>query len=470
MPSSRGPKRTILIADFREPRGLINISDLIKGDPDRWRHLRQAINQQRKNAPDRPLARCLLCEEPVYIRVQSQGRGTDEGTPVFTHFPGSMISCPWHDDSKFAPDDPRAAQYKGRQETAHHKWLCQTIAEIVKSDPRCSQVQIERYRRPAIEQRGRFPDVLVQLLGLGEIAIEVQLSKPFATEVVARQMHYEHENVGLVWVFVELPDPLPQGFQDVITSQRGNAFLFDQDALNASLQENTLVLKALLESNDGKTYEMRWVRLDDLRRGRGSALFVEDRRSGRLLLNCQQVRKQWWKAMQSEADKTGWQLAESTHFKQVWLAILQSTPGLDLWSDEIIKKFGGTAWSTFTEIVLILFSLVHSAAEGKEVNYKTEHKIKGMLTSMMNSVLENKKFRPYATMFAKFTCLPAVSVMLRLDSLERKLKSVEGGTSQTSEMDPLWKAMAQLFPEVLNPIVRQELDDLHQLPNWAANK
>lgn len=62
---------------------------------------------------------------------------------------------------------------------------------------------------------------------LGRFALEAQLSKRFAPGISAHHLNYEREGVNLIWIFFELAAPLPQGFHDVITMQRGNAFLFD---------------------------------------------------------------------------------------------------------------------------------------------------------------------------------------------------------------------------------------------------
>ena len=95
-----------------------------------------------------------------------------------------------------------------------------------------------------MEEHGRYPDVYAEMEGLGKFAFEVQLSKPFIFEIAARHLHYEAEGISLIWVFHELADELPQGFRDVITAQRGNAFVFDQSAFEASVAADRLTLSA----------------------------------------------------------------------------------------------------------------------------------------------------------------------------------------------------------------------------------
>jgi hypothetical protein len=76
-------QRTIEIADFELPRGAITIQQLIAMEHPTWDHLRAEINLRRKGQPDRPLARCRLCNSPVYIKAQSTRDGL---VPLFAHF------------------------------------------------------------------------------------------------------------------------------------------------------------------------------------------------------------------------------------------------------------------------------------------------------------------------------------------------------------------------------------------------
>lgn len=52
-------------------------------------------------------------------------------------------------------------------------------------------------------------------------------------------------------------------------------------------------------------------------------------------------------------------------------------------------------------------------------------------------------------------------------SLVRKLAEAKQGGEQIGGSHPLWQAMARLFPEIFNGLVRAELQDLGRLPNWA---
>ena len=234
-------QRTVRIADFELPRGAITIEQLMAMEPSTWEHVRGQITRRRRKDPERPLARCRQCRGSVFVRAPGPGQSD---FPIFIHHSGEGTNCPWYQGVNLTPDNARAAQYQGHQETALHRSLCDKIAELLKREPRCTKISVDRYLKPQVEERGRYPDVYAEMEGLGKFAFEVQLSKPFIFEIAARHLHYEAEGISLIWVFHELADELPQGFRDVITAQRGNAFVFDQSAFEASVAADRLTLSA----------------------------------------------------------------------------------------------------------------------------------------------------------------------------------------------------------------------------------
>lgn len=58
--------------------------------------------------------------------------------------------------------------------------------------------------------------------------------------------------------------------------------------------------------------------------------------------------------------------------------------------------------------------------------------------------------------------------LLERPSLMRIIAEAREAEAQTGQEHPLWRAMARLFPEVLDGLVRAELADLGQLPEWAT--
>lgn len=437
----------------------------MKMPPETWGHLRNEINRRRQQDPDRPLARCRLCKGPVFIRSQFT-RG--EHAPVYAHYPESPGDCPWHHGSNLKPDDARAAQYQGHQERALHRWMCDAIAELLAKDHRTTLVTVDTYRRPAIEKRGRYPDVYAELDGLGRFAIEVQLSKPFAPEIAARHIHYEAEGVNLIWVFRELEAELPQGFQDVITLQRGNAFLFDDAAMAASHERETLIISALLESDRSGFLKARLVALDDLDRSTGRAVFLEDRRSERLLEYCRAGRTKWWEALaKAPPDKHNFPFNQPG-FIPAWDSIRMYVPALSPWKQECWQELSVRGDRHFAELAAILFSIARTAATGKDRVYLTRYTGPGALLAMLNAKISAGEFMSYADLIATMLAATPARDRLERPSLLKAFETARYTAAQVQPGHPVWSAVTRLFPEIFDSLRRAELDDLQKLPLWAG--
>lgn len=458
-------QRTIEIADFELPRGPVNIAQLMAMPRATWEHLRSEINRRRQQDPSRPLARCRLCKGPVFIRSHFAG---GEHSPVYAHYPESPADCPWHQGINLKPDDARAAQYHGHQECALHRWMCDTIAELVSKDPRCTLVTVDTYRRPAIEKRGRYPDVYAEIKGLGKFAIEVQLSKPFAPEIAARHLHYEAEGVALIWVFRQLEAELPQGFHDVITLQRGNAFLFDDPALVASAERGTLTLSALIEGEHGDFFEPRLVTLDELDHSTGRAVFLEDRRSARLLDYCRAGRIKWWEAFAAAPpDKFDYPFSQDS-FLPAWDSIRTFIPALSPWKQQCWTELFCRGDHHFAELAAILFSIARTAATGKDRVYVTRYTGSGALLAMLNAKLTSQAFMPYAALIETMLAATPARDRLARSSLARTFEQARREAEQIQPGHPVWSGVARLFPEIYDGLRRAELNDLGKLPQWAG--
>ena len=458
-------QRTIEIADFELPRGAVPIGQLMAMPRATWDHLRNEITRRRQQDPAKPLARCRLCQGPVFIRSHFAG---GEHAPVFAHYPESPADCPWYDGINLTPDDARAMQYRGHQETALHRWMCDTIAEFVQRDPRCRKVTVDTYRRPAVEKRGRYPDVYAELEGLGSFAIEVQLAKPFAPEIAARHLHYEAEGVALIWVFRELPAELPQGFHDVITLQRGNAFLFDDAAFAASNHRGTLALTALLENDRGGFLKPREVGLDDLDRSSGRSVFLEDRRSNRLLAYCKAGRDKWWEAFRQAPPADFDYPFDQACFMPAWDSIKAFIPELSPWKRQCWEVEFVRGDRLFAELAAILFSIARTAMAGKDRVYVTKFSDGSALTSMLNAKLAAHAFMPFATLIETMLAATPARDRLERTSISRSLTFAKQGAAQVQPGHPVWAGATRLFPEIFDGLRREELADLGRLPAWAS--
>lgn len=430
-----------------------------------WEHLRSEINRRRRLNPDRPLARCRLCEGGVFIRAQAVG---NDRIPLYAHFPESSRSCPWYEGSTIKLDDARAAQYQGHQESALHRYLCQTIEILAKTDSRCRHSAVNTYLRSEIHERGRWPDVFLDMGELGRFALEIQLSKPFAPEIVARHIHYELEGVHLIWIFHNLEDPLPQGFRDVITMQRGNAFTIDDDAIAESCERNTLMLNCFLEDERGGYLKPRLVALDDLDTTSGRSVFLKDRRSERLQRLCRDGRKRWWNALIKARAANPDYPFNNESFAPAWASLRAYIPELSDWREDFWAVHLEKGRPHLAMLFSILCSVAHSAKEGTDTLYITRYSGDGALLAMLNSKLSAATFAPYADLIEMFLANTARSELLQRSSLRKCLAIARGSMTQIGPDHPVWRAMALLFPEALNGLVRAEMQDLARLPKWAG--
>ncbi|MCH2220524.1 MAG: hypothetical protein MK097_09405 [Dechloromonas sp.] len=387
---------------------------------------------------------------------------------MYAHYPEADRQCPWYEGNNLRPDDARAAQYQGHQESALHRRLCSTIEQLVKADPRCAHTAVNTYLRPEIHKRGRWPDVYADLSDLGRFALEVQLSKPFAPEIAARHVHYDAEGVALVWIFNSLEDPMPQGFHDVVAMQRGNAFVFDDEAEAASIERGTLVLKCFLEDGLGGWREPRMIGLDELQTGAGRSAFVEDRRSEALKLRCKQHRSRWWDAMKKAGKERPNSPEYSEHHEDGWADMKAAVPGLWQWERDFWTERSHRARAHTAVLYAILCSIAHSAEAGRPILHVTKFSGDSAVLSMLNSKLSGADFKHCANLIETFVRATALSDLLEKPSLRRIIAEAQATDAQVKEDHPLWRAMARLFPEVLDGLVRAELDDLGQLPCWAS--
>lgn len=455
-------QRTIEIADFELPRGPVAIGELLAMPRADWEHLRAEINRRRIEARDRPLAVCRLCQKAVYIKSVA---GKDGHAPLFAHLGEGLSDCPWFTGNPLRPDDARAAQYQGHQESALHAWMCRTIAEVAGRDLRCTDIAIDTYRRLTIAGRGLWPDVFFEMAGIGQFALEIQLSKPFAPEVAMRHLRYERGDVSLIWIFRDIDANPPQGFRDVITMQRGNVFLFDEAALKASIAQSKLILTCLLESPTGYL-KPRLVGLDELDLSAGRAVFLEDRRSAALAERCKAGRALWWKAFLKPPEGHDYTFEEA-EFGRAWTSIRAFVPTLPSWKSEWWQAHRSNGERHFAQFAAILFSIVHSAVAGADTLHISAYRGQGALVAMLNSKLTSIFFKPYADLFDLFLSRTSLADLLSRDSLKKLLLHAKLETAQIGPEHPVWAGARRLFPEVLDPILRTELEDLDQLPDWA---
>jgi hypothetical protein len=465
--SKATPKRIVRAAMFDGPIGPITADELLAMPEDTWGHLRDAVNDRRVDDPQRPLARCLRCGRGVFIRVMKVG---ERRLPLFVHFAHPDLNCEWHTTKTIRPDDARAAQYQGQQESELHRALCEKLAELLRADPRHRRSTIGDYHPPTESAHGRYPDVYVELEGLPAVTLEVQLSQTFAPEIAARGRYYGREDVALIWVLYGIAptdEDVPQSFRDVIRRHRGNAFVFDQVAMQASVKANTLTLRCFLKKEGGGFSRPRLVQLDDLTFPANGLPFFEDRRTPLLIGPAKEARERWLSAIACVDLNRGSAGYKITQFDPAYASLIRHVAGLREWVQEL-WELERRPKHHFFAVVTVLFSIARTAHSGKDRNLATLHSGKGAMVAMLNTRLHAEEYRRYAALIEAMLKGTASDRLLAAPSLVQHIRHAKDVEAQILPDHPMWEAAAYLFPEVLQPIVREELWELGELPPWAV--
>lgn len=429
----REPRRIIEEAIF-ENLGPLSARELILMPRSRWESLRAGITDHR-NGNKGLVARCVACGGQVYIT-------TSHGRPLFAHYQGSDPWCLWYSGRNKRPDDARAAQYRGKQESDMHRRMCELIAELAGLDERIKSTRVDEYLPPTESAHGRYPDVLVEWRDFGRFAVEYQMSHTFQTEVSQRCIHYDREGIPLLWVLSSFDaEHVPQAVSDVIHRHRGNAFVLDQKAVKASREQRTLVLTCHM--SNGVTYDKPvLVRFDALRFPENQLPFLEDRLTGPLLEQIKLKRLPYFHALRGWGDR----------MKNL------SLPELEPFAER----------QRVDRLVASAFSIVAEAA-GKPENFASDHpNIRAMLNTFQNS----GSLARYARLLITLIENTSQRELLKGKVGEHLQRSITGHrlghVEQVDKHAPEWQLLRELLPEALDPFIRRQLVDAGALPRWAS--
>ena len=423
---AKAPQR-IVEAAVIDRIGPVTAQELLAMPDDSWGLIRDQITDHR-NEKGGLVAKCMACNSPVYIRT-SRLRGI--ARPLFQHYAGSDPNCRWYQGRNIKPDDARALQYQGRQESNFHRLMCEQIAELVALDDRHIRHTVEQYLPPTENEHGRFPDIFVEWKGYGSFVVEFQMSGTFQTEISARCKHYEREDIPLLWILfgIDTTVNLPQSMIDVIRRHRGNAFVLDQAAIAASHEQKTLVLTCYLRNSVDGLDPAQLVRFDQLTVPRSKVPYHEDRIVGPRVAAIRELRRPWFDTLK--------------HWKD------RSYPIRDLDRPQSL-------------LVAAAFSIVATAANGKVINYASEQ---GSISALLNTYLHNGDFARYTDLLTQLIEHTAIGASVKSTVWEHIRRHRDD--NQADEHSTEWRLLRELLPESLDPVFREELTYLDALPAWA---
>ena len=454
----RKPKRTIELV-LLDRVGVISAKELVQLPTHKWVHLRQMITDAHKSNPSNDLAKCLLCGCPVFIQSKHlDGRKL----PLFVHY-GGAEHCPWSSGKTIHPKAARASQYQGNQESPAHRLLCDQVAKLAELDVRVSSATVSRYLPPTENAYGRFPDVLIQRHDGSRYAIEIQLSNTFQTEISERCLHYERENVPLIWLLLgtDFPQgPASQSFQDVIMRHRGNAFVLDMAAYAESKRRQKLIVKCYLQIDDSAFDAGQLVDLDDLTIPRSNVPYWKDCLTPLLLGKAESAREPWRIALRQRSPELDYDDFDQQPFLEANDNLCDRVEGLRKWQTQ--NRHG--RW-LFANLIAVAFSLLSYAA-GRFRNYATHQP---NVQGLMNSKLPSENMLPFATIMKTLLTQTAANSLLDGSVGKHLQRALADSQSEGLECCPvLWAAVSELFPEVFDRLLRLQLQELGELPPWAT--
>lgn len=466
----RQPTRTVETALVKRPTPggafellyTVSFRELLSMTSGEWGHLRDRASDHRNDSAIGLSIRCLRCGEPLFISTRRHG---NRNLPLFSHHSSARVTCPWNSGQTLSPDQVRALQYGGRQESELHARLCHILENAAKADPRYLGSTVDTYRKPETGEWGRYPDILVRWSHRPETAFEIQLSKTQQPEITGRESHYGKEQVSLIWVLYGLDlnaEQLPQSFDDIIRRHRGNAFVMDQASLEASNERGTVVLSCHLQGPDGKFEPPRLVTLDDLTYPPRGLPYLEDRVSAALLERCRRVRRRWHEALRAFPD------AE-------WRRRRRVPDELKAEIYAMKERYGsmstsGADESDFLLCVLVAFVMsiaAHAAKPGARLSYVTQPVPAAHLINlvMQRDDMGMQQYALIVQYLIENTTLKGRLPKSVDEHLERAFAAKTGNLCLTHEAE--WAVMAHLIPEVFDPRVREQMMYLGCLPTWV---
>ena len=304
-------------------------------------------------------------------------------------------------------------------------------------DARCkNEPTINKRLASTVSNKYKLPDVCFEWEGFGKFAVEFQMSNTFETEISDRSKFYEREGISLLWILaVDFPiNSLPQNFRDVIRRHRGNMFVLDRAAIDASIEQRTLMLTCILKNEEGFD-PPRLVRVDALTIPKKGCPYLEDRIIDPLLKKFESERNLWFGHVRAWRKVCGWETGD--RIKDLSIPV--------------------------SRLLAAAFSIYETARENP-INYASGHP---NIKAMLNNHLHHGHFKEYARL---------IETMLQNSSLKHLLSGTVGehitrcqSAPQKDENSPEWRFLENLFPEILDPIIRDFLENLDALPSWAQN-
>lgn len=229
----------VLDCDTGQELSLINLNNMSEFDI-----IKARMKAASQICSGQPRYRCLYCSVPVRIVLDPKR----ERYHFRHHEPEYDANCPFHSLSRYSQDEINAMKFQGAKESYLHRETKTWLARSLESDPRFSNVQIEKVWKDKHDSgKWRKPDVQAEYRATPEskplrVAFEVQLATTYHMEIAARREFYIRQEALLVWVLREFPLVQPLTVKDMIWINNQNAFVVTPLTVQESIDKEQLIL------------------------------------------------------------------------------------------------------------------------------------------------------------------------------------------------------------------------------------
>ena len=190
---------------------------------------------------------CGFCKHRLRI---CGGQGNKKQTLHFRHFSGENKGCIYEEEKPLTREEVLRIKYNGAKESRKHeeyknfvaeRLLSMTVPKLFEQD-----VLVEKiYRSETVPREWRKPDVLAKFPDK-TIAFELQLSTTFLNVITEREIFYQKQKIFIFWIFDSFSAESEEQLfaqKDILVSNVYNVFVLDKEAMERSVQENTIYLR-----------------------------------------------------------------------------------------------------------------------------------------------------------------------------------------------------------------------------------
>jgi competence CoiA-like predicted nuclease len=206
--------------------------------------LRSELSKSIEGIQD-PIYVCWNCHQLVRIRGGTKRKNTTK-TDIF-HFAHLKDSdfCEIKTNYKYNKDEVERIKYNGSKESVLHLALKNQIASYLSNTKYVSNLKVESIIKDKSDlKKWRKPDISFEFKN-HRIAVELQLSTTWLNVITQRQDFYKEQGMYVLWIFHQFntdDDDRRLTYDDVIFTNRQNAYVFDKEAQEKSKSQNQLIL------------------------------------------------------------------------------------------------------------------------------------------------------------------------------------------------------------------------------------